>query len=718
MARERLAEAEKPEGPPAAVQEAPPACDLSIVIVVYQTPDLLRRCLDFLEAAGIAVSWEAIVIDNAPQVGDCAGVAAGRPRVRYVPNPHNVGFGRGCNQGIRLARGRNYLLLNPDVEVRPGSCKVLLDYLKQNADVGIVAPRLHYADGRLQESCRTFYTLPIFLLRRTFLGRLFPNARLVREHLMLDWDHEDTRTVDWCLGACMLVRREAAEDVGLMDERFFMYFEDVDWCYRMRQRGWKVVYHPASRMIHHYQRSSAGWKPSRGLLIHLGSTLRYYEKWSFLLYWLKLRSRQLRRAALFVSDLIMVVVSFLCAYALRSLASGLLTKPLFGLELYGRFLLFTAGVAMGSFLVFGLYRERLGPSLIENGLPVFRALAWTSMLMMASTFLFSVRFYSRVVVLLFFPLAVVLVTAGRVVFLRALESMRRKDLNLRRVGVLGPSQAVEDLMDRFRLRGRFGMEPVLLAQPAGEPLSPAVWIGRLRSERVQELILFEEWTGDIPGLLQELREQRMMVRVIPRLRDVLPAESRIDDFMGWPALTVPVEGKAVLRTPGRSAGSVLAMLGLGLVGLIPYLGVTAVRRLLGRPRVERVRIRGQSGRVFEARRLAGPSGRVEARRPAGPSGPGFWRTLVAWYPGLPTLGSGRLNLIGVYPFTEEEWSRLSDAYRAGPPAVAPGIFGPWVSRRMDLGELERWSRAYPERWSAAEDFRIFWRAVLGLMEPS
>ena len=691
--------------PPAPGQAtAGPDCDpidVSIVIVVYRTPDHLQRALDALAAAAPALRWECLVIDNDPRHGDCRGVASGRPGVQYVPNERNVGFGRACNQGMRMARGRYLFLHNPDLEVRPGSLEALVDLADREPDAGLVAPRLHYADGRLQESCRTFYTVRIFLLRRTFLGRLFPGAGAIRRHLMLDWDHDSTREIDWAIGAALLARREAVDDVGMMDERFFMYFEDVDWCYRMHQRGWRVYYHPASRMVHHWRRESAR-RPGRGLWVHLGSTFRYYEKWSFLLYWLKLRGRALRNAALLLGDLVLLSAAFVGAYALRAMLGGVLTKPLFGFELYLRFLAFTLMVALAAFHAFGLYRERLRPSLLDTVLPVARALAWTSILMMAATFLFSVRIFSRFMVVLFFPLAVLLVTLGRTFLVRAVHSVRRRDLNLRRLCILGPPEAVEEIMARFQAHGTFGMDPVPLTWAPGEQADAAAWARRLRVERAQELLLFEDWPGDVPGLLIELREPGLPVRIVPRLRSVLPLRSTLEEFMGWPAVLVGGEAIGVRRGPGQRLGTIGASLAIGLLWLLPWILVVLARACGGRTVTEEVRLRGDGGRPMVLCRLAG------ARRSAGAI-----RGLLDWYPSLWALAMGRVALTGLCPFTENEWTSLEVAYRELPPDAPVGLVGPWNGHPRDLAFLAAWNLDYPESWSAASDLRIFWRALLG-----
>jgi GT2 family glycosyltransferase len=162
--------------------------------------------------------------------------------------------------------------------VRRGAVQKLVDFMERTPDAGIVGPRLLFHDGTVQLSCRRFYTFRVLLLRRTPLGKLFPKARAVREHLMQDFDHATTRRVDWLIGAAMLVRREAVDSVGMMDERFFLYFEDVDWCYRMAQKGLHVYYLADAVVEHGYQRESAQAVLNRSFVAHLVSLFRYYEK--------------------------------------------------------------------------------------------------------------------------------------------------------------------------------------------------------------------------------------------------------------------------------------------------------------------------------------------------------------------------------------------------------------------------------------------------------
>ncbi|MCC7142451.1 MAG: glycosyltransferase [Candidatus Eisenbacteria bacterium] len=690
--------------PPATGAGADLAVDVSIVIVVYRTPDYLKRCLDAIEAAHPGVAYEVVVVDNAPADDRSERLAADRPLVRYHHSKKNLGFGGGANLGVRLARGRHFLILNPDVAVRPGSIEALCRLLDEESDIGIAAPRLEYPDGSLQHSVRRFYTFQVFLLRRTFLGKIFPQARALRDHLMLDWDHASTRDVDWCIGGSMMVSRRAVDDVGGMDERFFLYFEDVDWCYRMHQRGWRVVYHPAATMQHDYQRASAkGFWPKRGLWIHLASLVRFYEKWSFLLYWLKLRSGLLRNAALFVADLTGVVLAFLLAYSLRSYMGGLFEKPLFAFHKYYRFLAFAVGAAGGFFLLTGLYRERARASFLENLVGVTRALSWTSLVMMATTFLFSVRVYSRLVIVIFFPLAILCVTLLRTALLAAAERFKQYDLNLKRVGLIGPREEVAKLEARIERYGRFGLEPVPLLPAHSETLDdPARLARRVRHERVQEIVIFESWGGNLTQLVTELRNTSIPIRLVPRLHGLVPSDANLASFYGLPALALTGGAKGKGLGLGARLFDLSAAALLAVVFLLPFLLAALSRVLGGRRVVTRSALRCGGGAVREIPRLSGIGW---SAHPVA--------TWIAAYPALGALARSEVRFVGLYPFTESEWDQLDADDRALPADGRPGFFGPWTGCTRPLHELAEWNRWYAANQATVEGLRAFLRAQLG-----
>jgi hypothetical protein len=254
------------------------AVKLSIVIVSFNSRQFIEPCVRSLAEEPGATEHEIVVVDNASSDGSAQAAQAFAPGVSVVANQTNVGFGRAANQGFQETTGEYVLVLNPDVTVTGGSLASMLRFMDTHQETGLLLPKLLYPDGTVQPSCRTFYTLWVLLLRRTPLGAIFPNARAAREHLMADWDHARVREVDWGLGAAMLLRRSALAGGAPFDERFFMYFEDVDLCARMKESGWKVVYFPEAALIHcHLRQSAAGWW-NRARFEHLRSLIKFVRK--------------------------------------------------------------------------------------------------------------------------------------------------------------------------------------------------------------------------------------------------------------------------------------------------------------------------------------------------------------------------------------------------------------------------------------------------------
>ncbi len=230
---------------------------LSVVIVNYRSGELLKSCLASLFENSNPADFEVIVVNNDSSC-DLGPVASSNwPRVRVIQNTSNLGYAAAANIAFHEWQREFVLVLNPDILVKPHSVEALLNTLQTHAQAGIALPQLSNPDGSLQYSCRKFYTYTTLLMRRSPLGRIFPSHRALREHLMTDWNHQELAEVDWGLGAAMMVRRSAIEEPYLFDERFFLYFEDVDLCVRMRRRGWKVLYNPEAKMIHQHRRQSA-----------------------------------------------------------------------------------------------------------------------------------------------------------------------------------------------------------------------------------------------------------------------------------------------------------------------------------------------------------------------------------------------------------------------------------------------------------------------------
>lgn len=216
--------------------------DLSILIVSWNVSEFLLAALAALPASAPA-TWEAIVIDNASQDGSADNVAERFPEATLIRNTANAGFGRANNQGIAVARGRYVLFLNSDTVTPPAALARLVGFMEAHPEAGACGPRLLLPDGRPQPYAFGGDPRPRYLARRGW-------RRLVRDRALHDWATSETQAVDWVSGACLLVRREALQQVGGFDEAFFMYFEDNDLCLRLRQAGWQVYYYPQVSITH------------------------------------------------------------------------------------------------------------------------------------------------------------------------------------------------------------------------------------------------------------------------------------------------------------------------------------------------------------------------------------------------------------------------------------------------------------------------------------
>jgi GT2 family glycosyltransferase len=226
--------------------------DLAAVIVNYHSGQPLRTCLATLADTTRHLATEVVIVNNSPGDHDAESAARPYPAARWIENADNLGFARAVNQGIAATSAPFVLVINPDCEVRADAVDVLLARHRSEPRTGIAAPRILDPDGSLQLSARCYPGPLTFLFNRySLLTRLFPRNPWSRRYLLSDWDHASVRDVDWVAGACMCVRREAIREVGPFDEAFFMFNEDVDWCRRMNQAGWKVTYVPDAVVIHH-----------------------------------------------------------------------------------------------------------------------------------------------------------------------------------------------------------------------------------------------------------------------------------------------------------------------------------------------------------------------------------------------------------------------------------------------------------------------------------
>ena len=225
-------------------------CKLSVIIVSFNSAVYLYDCLESLIKNPPATKFEIVVVDNASGDRSTSIVKESFPDIRLIENKKNLGFAKANNIAIRETDSSYILLLNSDCRVYEKSLDIMIDFLEKNKDAGIEGPRIINSDGSVQYSCRRF---PSFFDAgmHSILENILPDNRFSRRYKLVDIKRDSALEVDWVSGSCMLIRRAALDKTGLLDERYFMYVEDTDICYRMWKKGWKVYYNPDAQILHH-----------------------------------------------------------------------------------------------------------------------------------------------------------------------------------------------------------------------------------------------------------------------------------------------------------------------------------------------------------------------------------------------------------------------------------------------------------------------------------
>ncbi|MGQ9457777.1 MAG: glycosyltransferase, partial [Anaerolineae bacterium] len=254
---------------------APP--DVSVIVVNWNTRDLLRECLASAVAQADDVALELLVVDNASTDGSAQMVRQEFPQARLWENAENRGFAAANNQAIAQAQGRYLFLLNSDASLRPGALRALVEFLDAHPEAAVAGPSVLNPDGTVQPSCFRFPTAWDVFCEMAFLSSLFPRSPLFNRRGMGGVDRRTVREVDWVLGAAMAVRREWAERVGGLDEGYFIYAEELDWCRRIREAGGRAFFFPGAEVVHHGGVSKARAKAAI-LPRAFASRFRYYER--------------------------------------------------------------------------------------------------------------------------------------------------------------------------------------------------------------------------------------------------------------------------------------------------------------------------------------------------------------------------------------------------------------------------------------------------------
>jgi exopolysaccharide biosynthesis polyprenyl glycosylphosphotransferase len=717
---------------------------LLITIVNTNETKLLIRCLNSILEQEIHTDYRIAVVDNNSQDRVIELLKREYPDVAIIAKKSNDGYASAVNAAIRALDADYVLVLNPDIIVKPGALDVAVGFMEENKDVGIAGLKLLNPDGTVQYSCRTFYTLPTILLRRTFLGKLFPNSSILTRHLMSNWDHNSVRDVDWVLGACMMVRRTALQEVGLMDERFFLYFEDVDWCYRMKRCGWRVSYLSESEMIHDHQRKSAKGFISKSQIYHLKSALRFYNKWGKIPCFF--RKYQVFWAVLLflVLDIIAINSSFYGAHIIRKYLLLFLEKPHIPFLYYHNFLIFV-NIVMPLVLYFlGLYTTRRGELWVDELFRVGKGVIVSSLLLMAGSYLVQGYEFSRSMIVVFAILCIIVMFVFRWSGISWYNSLRKKGFNLRRALIVGIGETAAIVKNELQKHREIGfdivgfvrehMETNFQEDPESFPILGTVekLPGLLQEQNIHELIIAS--SSDFRELISKCKQGGVNVRLVTDLNSLSMHDTTFEELAGIPMVFFkgnPLFGFNLIVK--RSMDIILSV--LGFVLLSPLLTIIAILIKLESPgpvifKQERIGKGRKPFTMFKFRSMcdradsmkdelgslneaSGPLFKIQRDPRLTRIGKFIRKHSLDELPQLFNVLKGDMSVIGPRPPVQREVDQYSESgYKRL--EIKPGITGLWqVSGRSHLSfdEMLKLDIYYIWNWSLSNDLKILLRTI-------
>ena len=444
---------------------------ISVIIVNYNVKPFLERALLSIRKAVKGISSEVIVVDNGSGDGSVQMVRERFPEVHIIENEKNVGFAKANNQALRKVRGKNVCLINPDTLVQDDTFQVCLDYLDTHSDVGVVGCKILNADGTLQLACRRSFPMPwVAFTKMVGLSRLFPGSKLFGRYNLTYLDPDETVEVEAISGSFMVVRKQVVEEVGLLDEEFFLYGEDLDWCYRIGQAGWKIVYLPQTQIIH-YKGQSTREAPFDSFRIFFGAMHLFVKKhfkkgWSFFPRWFIMAGIWVWEVFSFLSRLLSRLIVPLVDVVFLQLGLVIALLIRFGdMHYWPRYriinVIYTL-IWIGCLYAMGLYKRRIYfSSKVLSGV-------MTGLILNTSfTFFFPMYAFSRQVILVAGALDGLFLGGWRLI-LRSISHVRRipllgkigKKLVRRRAVIVGADLSGHRILNKLKSHINVGYEVV------------------------------------------------------------------------------------------------------------------------------------------------------------------------------------------------------------------------------------------------------------------
>ena len=528
--------------------------DLSIIIVNYNVREFLDNALVSILKAASGLEHEIFVVDNASDDGSVELVRSKFPSVKLIVNDRNLGFARANNIALRQATGRCLLLINPDTIVQENTFQVLVDFFSKNPDVGMAGCKILNPDGTLQVACRRSFPTPMTAFTKIIgLSSLFPNSRMFSRYNLTYLNPEETYEVDAISGSFMMVRREVYETVGGFDEQFFMYGEDLDWCYRIQKAGWKVFYVHSTQIIHYKGESTKRSDLDEIRIFYQAMHLFVKKHLSNSLF-----SHILLRGGIVIRTLIAFLwkairssIVPLCDIVLIDLSqmvgeiiwSGRLwTFPSYAYPVIYTVLPLILVVTM---YVLGVYTERR-----HAVSRTFGAVSVGFIIISALVFFFKDYGFSRAVTLLSFGQCLLLLPGWRLM-LRLISRGGDRMFFGRRTLIVGTSTSAQEVLRKIRVRADDEYDVVgfvdINRQRLGEQISGVEIVGSvdnigkvIRESKVTDVIFSTDTLsyGDILSVIGRSRERSVNFRLVPNNLEVIIGKTHIDHLDDIPLVEI------------------------------------------------------------------------------------------------------------------------------------------------------------------------------------
>jgi len=665
---------------------------LSIVIVNYNVKAFLQQALESILKATTSIETEIFVVDNHSVDGSIEMIQSQFPQVHLIQNHNNVGFAKANNQAIKKTTGDYIWLLNPDTLVQGDTPEKLIKVMETDEKIGLLGCKILNDDGSLQLACRRSFPTPwVAFTKLMGLATIFPKSKWFGRYNMTHLDPDDAYEVEAISGSCMFIRREALEEVGMLDETFFMYGEDLDWCFRFGRSGWKVYYTPETSIIHYKGESSkvALWDTNthfyRAMDIfakkHFKSTSRFPVHWVLRLgifsrYLLSILSNLSKNAAGYVLDFSGLLLITLIAIYIKFNTFDVLENYIYVLPVY-----------LGSWLAvitsLGLYRT--------YKYSVSRAVLAATLgflINVTLTYFFKDYAFSRIVMLISYVGALFWISGWRVI-----ASSKRTEnfaLGTQRTIIIGDLQSASNIFSRLMTNLGLGYTPVGIVTTDGADHDDDRIIGHLddlmalvQYHRIDDVIFTSEniELSKIFDYLPTLSQQGVKIKLVPGNLSFIVGKSAVENLQSVQFLDMDFK----YYHPGSR-----------FVKRIEDLVIAPFLYLLVRP-FQSIAVRSKSmesvdvqidGKIYSGYKM--PDGRVT-----------FWSNLSL----LPLVIRGKLSLVGSpIDLVDKGWD------------IKSGIFSlESVRGGSQLSEDERYSllHYYLHNHSILLDFEIIIKAFLG-----